>query len=280
MKKNKLPLMWCAFPLAGLGIAVSLFFALRNDYEGEIGYFAKGSVPLLILTIAAALCAVSAVILFFVFKTKYVIKSKPDYSPLSVFGIVLSIVMCIGILISESGILSGFSGVSVPSVISAVLTPAIAALFVLTYMSRKNGTEGKGKLISVIMGILATASLVLKLFAEYFDFSKPLNGHMRILTMVMQAFVLLFIISETRLCFSLNSGKATPGFYVMSSALACSVSLGLALGGIIFTVFSGGAPNPNTTIMRLALYAAVGIIAADRLLSVSKITDPKPEKND
>ena len=274
MENNKKhSLMWLAFPAVGLAIAVSYFFALRNDFDAEIGHFATGSVPFLILTVLSVLCCLCSVVLFFMFRSKYVVAAKPKQTPLSIFGIVLCVIMCIGILIGETGILSGFKDVNIPAAISAALTPGIAALLVLCYLSsQKDENRTKNDLFAVVMGILAIISVILKMFAEYFDFSKPINGHVKILTMVMQAFVLLFLVSETRLCFRLDSEKATPGFYVLACALASSVSFGLALGGIVFSIFSRGAANPNLSVMRLALYAAIGIIATDRLLSVYGMT--------
>ena len=218
MENNKKhSLMWLAFPVVGLAIAVSYFFALRNDFDAEIGHFATGSVPFLILTVLSVLCCLCSVVLFFMFRSKYVVAAKPKQTPLSIFGIVLCVIMCIGILIGETGILSGFKDVNIPAAISAALTPGIAALLVLCYLSsQKDENRTKNDLFAVVMGILAIISVILKMFAEYFDFSKPINGHVKILTMVMQAFVLLFLVSETRLCFRLLSvarklGQLRPG---------------------------------------------------------------------
>ena len=159
--------------------------------------------------------------------------------------------------------------------IGSVTILAVAAVFILYSIDSQ-----RGKTAHKIAAIIAPLSINLTMFARYFDFSQPLNGPVRNVTIIIHCAVLLFLLSEARLAFG---ERVTARFYVFASSVAASIGMGLSLGGVIWGIVDSSSPNPGETIARLALYVAVGCIAIDRLTSLPKVytevTEATTEEN-
>ena len=136
------------------------------------------------------------------------------------------------------------------------------------------------KLKSLICTLLGTLSVNIAMFGAYFDFSLPLNSPIRNFTTVCQASVLLFLLSEARLSLTPEDapGELPAGYQFFASSACAVFGIGIGGGGALWQLirsFSFGSeiigktPEPNLPVLRLALYLALGLIAADRLLRMS-----------
>ena len=276
-KKSFLPLhkiiSTVLFALAAV-MAVAYFLALKFDFDFTIAHFATDSFAFWLFAISAGIAAVLAVVLTLACPKNATLSASPAPAPLSLFGGILAVIVSIFVFIAEmkssreairiaKETLGKAQPVLYMQLIGSVMILAVAAVIVLSCIEAQRGkTEHK------IASIIAPLSINLTMFARYFDFSQPLNGPVRNVTIMVHCAVLLFLLSEARLAFG---DRVTARFYVFASSVAASIGLGLSLGGVIWNIVDSGTQNPGESIARLALYVAVGLIAIDRLTVLPKV---------
>jgi len=211
----------------------------------------------IVLSIAAAFIAALPSL-----KTVSVVAMPKNTVPsifFSVFGTVVVATMLIDFLTDLS---MGFPYTQFARY-AAILLPFLGAGLLLSLFDRT--ADSWFRLIGFLLGAL---SVNLTMFSCYFDFSLPLNSPIRNLTVVLQACVLLQLLSEARFGMGARAVHVTPFFLVFTSSLAASVTLGLS-GGALLNHFLNHVPgDPNLSADRLMLYAALGLLGICRLFTV------------
>lgn len=288
-KKSFLPLhkiiSTVLFALAAV-MAVAYFLALKFDFDFSIAHFSTDSFAFWLFAISAGVAAALAVVLTLACPKNATLSASPAPAPLSLFGGILAVIVSIFVFIAEmkssreairiaKETLGKAQPVLYMQLIGSVMILALAAVIVLSCIEAQ-----RGKTAHKIAAIIAPLSINLTMFARYFDFSQPLNGPVRNVTIMVHCAVLLFLLSEARLAFG---DRITARFYVFASSVAASIGLGLSLGGVIWNIVDSGSQNPGESIARLALYVAVGLIAIDRLTVLPKVyvevEEQKTEEN-
>jgi len=257
--------------------AVSYYIAMKNDFDSSIEHFASGSAAFVAFAVSAAVSAVFSLALSVILTKNQEIASEPKTSILSAFGAVLSAVMCISIVFSETGAFAKSSSAetSAPVIIAAVLTVFIGVSAILNMLKIKIPQS-----VRIVVATLAVAAVIVRLFASYFDFSHPINGPVRNINTIIEASALIFLISEARLTFGTAKSplnKTTAFFYLFSCMVMVSVGFGFSLGALIYGIVNGYSGNPNLSLMRLALYISLAFIALDRILAYASISESVPE---
>lgn len=265
-----------AFPVLGIIIAIGYFLALKNDFEYSIQHFTTDSVWFWVFAIPAAVACALAIVLALLPKKTAAIAIMPIPTPAALFATLFGAVMCVGVLITETK-------VTPAQIISPVQkVGSLLSVFIALTMALACVKKYRTGLLHKISSILAVLSINATMFACYFDFSQPLNGPVRNVTTIVQAAVLLFLISEMRLSFGLPAKRVTTVLYVLSSCATASLALGFSFGGMLYKIFESNPADPNPALLRLGIYLAVSIFALDRALQLPKITsDPikEPEAN-
>ena len=255
---------------AGLGLFLALMYALamRFDFEYDIGHFRRSSFFFHAAAAAAAagiLLALAAALL----SRRKIFDPLPEPSPVSVFGGVMTAAMGVA---TAAFTMSSYMR-SVPeegltpakmALASAVLGLCLAASALLGLSKEQRG----GQAVPVVMAVLGTFSVNISMFAAYFDFSVPLNSPVRNFTTLCQAAVLLFLLSEARLTLVKGPDELPVPFQRFAETAAVTVGFGVSFGGLLYRLMvigSAHSPEPNLPLPRLALYAALGFVAWDRL---------------
>ena len=274
-KKSFLPLhkiiSTVLFALAAV-MAGAYFLAMKFDFDFSIAHFATDSFAFWLFAVSAGIAAVLAVVLTLACPKKATLSASPPPSPLSLFSGILALI----ITVMNTEIKSGREAIRIAKetlgkaqpvlymqLIGSVTILAVAAVFILYSIDSQ-----RGKTAHKIAAILAPLSINLTMFARYFDFSQPLNGPVRNVTIIIHCAVLLFLLSEARLAFG---DRVTARFYVFASSVAASIGLGFSVGGIIWGIVDSSSPNPGESIARLAIYLSIGFIAIERLTVLPKI---------
>ncbi len=268
-------------PVLGVALAVCYAAAMALDFEFDIGHFAPDSV---FFHAAAVLGLIGCALSVFYAASlcgRTVFLSTPEPSPLSVFGGILAAGMAVLVFMqtllgygeakaSETLLTAGALSSAKLFLISAAVGLFLAAAVLLPL--KKERRRAWYTLICILLGGL---SVNIAMFAAYFDFSLPLNSPVRNFTTLMQAAVLLFLLSEARIALSSEPPELPPAFQFFASSACALFGIGIGGGGalwrLIRSLFFGSGiltrtPEPNLPMGRLILYFAVGCIAADRLL--------------
>ncbi|MGN1410327.1 MAG: hypothetical protein ACI4XJ_09140 [Eubacteriales bacterium] len=279
-KCKRLPIIYIVF--AAL-TAVTYFFAMKNDFDADIGHFAFGSVPFYICASVTALSALAAVISSYSSK-KYVYASIPENGAVYYFGACLSAILALVIFVIGLGdmrltVLSGGASFSsLPAklkfeLFELILTPFIAVSYILSLFEKTKVSK-----IRAALTVLAAVSLNLSLFSCYFDFSIPLNSPVRNYITIMDSSILLFLLSEARLSFPAEEKRASYSFSVFASGVSASVTLGISAGMILLRLICPIADDPNPDLYRCALYFAISLTAEARLFSLTGCAKDKPNE--
>lgn len=268
------------FPVLGAAAGICYFLAMRNDFEANIGHFARGSVT---AGAAAALCIVSVLlsaVLAFCSRKKLMPAKVPDRDPLLVTASILGVVGAAGVLFllampfldplfgtAAKGRLQLFADLA-----SVLLIPAL----ILTLMQDFKVSDARA-----FFWIGSAAAVILSLFACYFDFDDPLNSPVRVFTMLMQASVLLLTLAESRLALDPDAKRTycTAPFQIFACGTVSSVGLGVSLGGLLFALFGADymdpmLADPNLPAFRLLLYFGLALFGLSRLFALPKIAGP------
>jgi hypothetical protein len=257
-------------------IALSYFFALRFDFDYSIGHFERGSALFYILVgaIIAAVAIPAGVAIYS--KGKASITALPAPSGAPVFLAVFSAAMAI----------FAFSA-AIPDISKHVITSKLAmiavfgliviALALITTAIPKTNTSA----IAQIALALAAVAMNVHILASYFDQTLPLNSPVRYVTMLAELCVMFFLLSEARLAFGTKSiggreiaHRASFRFFVFANNIA-ALSLGFSVGALAHELIPGGTHTftaNHPSVLRLAMYASLGVLALVRAHSIEKIS--------
>ena len=254
-------------------IAIGYFMALKYDFEVSIGHFARGSVWFYVFSAGIIASVILAAVLAKLSEKKFAIVKFPETNFISVFATVLAAVLAILLLVSAAIDLS-FGRVGSFGKYASYLLPFISISLVMAMFSKfRTGT------VRLIASSLAAISITLTMFEMYFDFSVPLNSPVRNLSTIANAAVMLFIFSEARITLKADSRRITSKFYIFANASAASLSLGITVGAILEKLFCPIVNDPNMSLLRLGMYAAISLLALSRLFSLPSIAGDIPVKS-
>ncbi len=273
-------------PIAALSlallIAVTYLAAMLNDFEYTIGHFENGSVPFILCAVFTALAVCLLIVTAAAANRRTVYEDFPAPSPLGLFGASLGALLAFALaalaLVHAKSMLSAVMSpemVGIPPeklrFWSALLGLCLCASLILPFFEKYRRHPLTG-----ILACLGALSVNLEMFAVYFDFSIPLNSPVRNFTVLAEASVLLFLVSEARLALAKKPAKLAPAYQLFASAAAASLGLGVALGAAVYRLAALGmdpvpSPEPNLSLLRLAMYIGIGVLAADRLIASSKL---------
>ncbi len=246
-----------------LSILLAVFFAISmQGYDYAIGHMARGSLPFAAVCVVTALSVLLALLWSLWAKKTVSFREDPAENPVSCFGAVLAAVLSLLCLFAAA---TSLNVITRPATLSAFLAPFLGVSMVLSLMPQKRFSA-----LRQFSAIAAALAVNLSLFADYFDFTLPLNGPVRNFNTLMKAFGLLYLLSEARFAFGQKSRRPNPAFTILSAALTATVSLGYGLGAAI-ALPSAAA---DQSLFTFALYAALGIHAIGRLLSIQKVLGP------
>lgn len=260
-------------------IASSFFLAMKHDFDLTIGHFDTASVSFTILKIAAAAAVVICCALALVARRSASFADDPAETPITTFAAVLTALMCVIGLVSSALDISLGITVDKFKLISTILLPFVGISMILSLIPAYSHSR-----VRQVTAILAVLSVNFSMFSDYFDFTLPLNSPIRDLVTVMKSAALLYLLSEARFSFGKKCERATVPFFILSSGITGSVTLGYSLGAIAFSILSPITDNPNPSVISLALYAAIGIHAIGRFAitvkSAGEYVEPKKEEKE
>ena len=264
---NPKKLLFFLPPLCGALTALFYLLSLRSDFEFVIGHFAADSVPFLFCKIFVwAGILLAAAVIPASYRT--VAADLPALSPV---GACASLVAAAAAVYASGRSIGAYASSSthdraaILSLFAALFGLILAASLVLSvFRGTRHGAPAS------VCAVLGALSVNLSMFACYFDFSIPLNSPVRSLTILAQSGALLFLLSEARLRAYPTAEKTSAAFTLLSATAAASVTLGVALGGLIHRLLPViGTPEPNLPVSHLIFYCAVGLLAAERLATWS-----------
>lgn len=258
-------------------IAASFFLAMRNDFDYIIGHFDSASLSFGILKFAAIAAVIVSCALALVARKSASFADDPAETPITTFAAILTALMSVAGLVATALDISLGVAVDRFQTVSIILLPFVGISMILSLIPSLCRSR-----VRQITAILAVLSVNFSMFSDYFDFTLPLNSPVRNLVTVMKSAALIYLLSEARFSFGKKSERATVPFFILTSGVAGSVSLGYSLGAIAFSLTSSAADNPNPDIISLALYAAIGIHAIGRFAitvkSAGEYVEPKKEE--
>ncbi len=254
----------------GVVIAVALSSGLVLSFEGDIGHFRKNA-PMFYLLVGGVLAATAVSAYLGRSATgRFSLAKFPEHSLLSAgaayFSAFLAAVSAAAELY-DMYILHPGTG-SALGLAAAILTPAITVFFLLGTHEKTDQSTGR-----VLFGILAVLSVTVHMFANYFDFTLPLNSPVRNVVTIAEAGMMLFLLSEVRLALD-PAKRATVPFFTFTSAFAASVVFGISFGLCVFAFASPDAAAMGISVYRFACYFGSGLLALSRLLSAHTAAEP------
>lgn len=250
------------FPILAFVIAVTYSASMFAHYDSVIGHFERGSVPFFISVSVSVIAAVLSVLAVIASYKKASFAADPGENPVTFSASVLCVLMSIAVPITAAvdyshGMITKFGG------ISAILIPFVGITMALSISEKMRFSPVRR--ITAILGILG---LNISMFADYFDFTLPLNSPVRNFVTVVKAAALLHLLSEARFAFGAASRRPELGQTVFASGAAASLTLGYSFGAILTSLFGGIASNPNPGVFELGVLLAIGIHAAGRLFTL------------
>lgn len=251
-------------------IAVIYFFALRNDFNFTIGHFENGSVLSALLLVAIILSVVVSAAAAVFSQKKASITSYPEPRGAFVFFAVFAAVMALFTCTSTiSDIMSGAHS-SKLKLISEAALPFISATMIFLCVPRMRTSHA-----ARICSIISVFSINLYILACYFDQTLPINSPVRNTVLLAQISFMLFFLSETRLTFGFTESGGKPSasralmpFFIFACSSCGAITTGVSAGALLFELTTKGHPELHPSMYRLAMYAAVGILAVIRAFSV------------
>lgn len=238
--------------LAGL----FLFLAVRQDFDSDIGHFAQGS-ALFSCFIGFCLTALALCIGFSVWSKNHIpLPDNRDVSIPQIFTAYSAALISLIIFATNGYSFIKFGGYTLPGFAEWITLPGMAIFFVLE-VSR---TRRKSK-AHAVAGIFACLSVNFMLFKSYFDFTFPLNSPIRNALTVMEAALLLFLLSETRNILEKN----TPVFFSIATGTAASIMGGIALGLLLVALIVPAEVPEGLSPLRCTLCILVSAYAASSL---------------
>ena len=279
-KQKRLPVL---FLILSAVTAIAYFLAVKLDFEEDIGHFAYGSAAFIICAASIAVSVVLSVIISLGSK-KYAITAAPVnssfYTFASCFAAALSLAVFVTGLsdaqlsfLTSTGSRLSFSALDIKSklmILETLATPFIAVSFIMSLLEKTRVSS-----LRAVMTTLAALSINVSMFVCYFDSSLPLNSPVKYIITIAESCLLLFLLSEARLAFAKSENRASYAFSVLASALTASTSLGISAGMVLSKLFSPLSVDPNLPFLTSAMYLAISLCAAARLISLTKGAEPK-----
>ena len=248
-----------AYPVCLIVLGLSYFFALCTGFDYKIGHFDPSF--LFGLTTAAVIAGtlLSAVPAFLT-KQAVSVTSVPADNLGSLFASVMGAILAV--ILAVDSILAFTPETTIVQKLEVFTLPllALSLIFVL-----------RGTWIHRLSAIIAVLSVNLTMFSCYFDPNVPINSPVRNLTVILQASMLLLLLSEARLSFGVESWRITVPFYIFANGTASVLGGGIALGGLLNRFLTSQGTDPNLSALRLGLYLALAVLASARLFSLPKI---------
>ncbi len=259
-------------PIFSAVIAAGYFFALKFDFDYDIGHFERSS-PLFIITATAialgiALPALAAILS----RKKASITELPEPAGIIPFFAVFAAVLAL----FESGttlMAIARHALGGKLELAAAATLPLLSVGLVTIAIPKLGR-------SLLAQISVTASIVsmdLYILARYFDQTLPQNSPVRHITMLAELSVMLFLISEARLTFGVTEQDGRPTarrallpLYIFANNTCATVGLGFSAGALVFEIFTENTSNLHS-LLRLAMYAAIGAVAMCRAFTARRL---------
>lgn len=256
--------------IVGLIIALFLSAGLVTSFSEEIGHFEYGAVTFYVTAAGIAAAAVISAIMGKLSREKFSLTAYPESSLLSAaagyFTAVMAAVTAGAELYSIYVLFTHIP--STLEILACVLTPAITVSAVLGAHEKT-----RGSVLRIVFAILAVLAVNLYMFACYFDFTLPLNSPVRNIITIVQAGVMLFLLSEVRLALSPET-RATAPFFVFTSAFAGSAVLGISFGLCVYAFVSPDAAAMGISVYRFGCYFGIGMLALSRLLALGSAAGP------
>lgn len=270
-------------PILGILLAVCYTAAMSRDFDFSIGHFEPASFFFGAAVFLGAAGAVLSVLSWILYTGRHALTSLPAPTPLSlagaVLGALLSAALCMQTLLNYQTARAAETAETLsPS--KLFLFSALFGLFLAIALLLALSRERRHRWYALICTLFGALSVNIAMFGAYFDFALPLNSPVRNFTTLCQASVLLFLLSEARIALTPEDkpDDLPAGFQLFASSACAVFGIGIGGGGALWQLirsFSFGSeiigktPEPNLPVLRLALYLAVGLIAADRLLRLS-----------
>ncbi len=253
-------------------LALGYFFALKYDFESDIGHFERSS-PLFTITVAATVAAIAIPLVLSVMlkKRASIVRIPEPTAALSFFAFFAATM----VVITCFATVSDFSA-NPPTVLErlAAYTLPFLAIALIAIALPKLSTS---KIAQLFMS-LAVLSVVCYILACYFDETLPLNSPVRYITMLSQLSVMFILTSEARLTFGMaeNNGNPTARrallpFYIFANNTCAALTVGFSAGALIYDILPGGTPGLHPSPFRLAVYIAIGGIALCRAVATGGI---------
>ena len=240
--------------LAGL----FLFLAVRNDFDSGIGHFAEGSV-LFYGFAGFCLASLALCIGFGAWAKKHLtLPGNREVSIPQIFTAYSAALVALILFAADVWDMIRFGGYTIPGLAELVTLPGMTVFFVLAVSPARRGGRAHA-----IAGMFACLSVNFMLFKSYFDFTLPLNSPIRNALTVMEAALLLFLLSETRSIL----GKNTSFFCHLASGIAVSVMGGIALGLLLVTLIVPAQVPEGISLLRCVLCILISGYAASSLLA-------------
>ncbi len=128
--------------------------------------------------------------------------------------------------------------------------------------------------------ILATVAMVAVIFAEYFDFSSPVNGPVRNAETVALCSSLLVLLSETRISFPDDIVPSGAPFAVFANFIASSAALGVS-AMCFLPLIADKTLYGIIEVDYLAVVLGISLVALARMFSLSDMLQiPQPPKEE
>lgn len=234
-----------------------LFLAVRNDFDSGIGHFVRGS-ALFYGFAGSCLAAFVLCVGFGAWAKKHMaLPENHEVSIAQIFTAYSAALAALVIFVTDVYAMIRFGGDTIPGVAELITLPGFTVFFVLGVSPTRRG--GKAHAIA---GFFACLSVNFMLFKSYFDFTLPLNSPIRNALTMMEAALLLFLLSETRSIL----GKNTPVFYYIATGIAVSVMGGIALGLLLVTLLVPAEIPEGVSLLRCILCIMVSACAVFSLL--------------
>jgi len=247
------------YPVLSLFLGFLYLLALKKSFDYTIGHF-NPSILFGLMTAAVIIGTVSAAVPAFLTRKSVSLTDVPGNGPVALFAIVMASVLAV--ITAVDAILAFTPDTTTVQKLEAYSLPfvAVSMLYVI-----------RPVWIRQISAAAAVLSVNLTMFNCYFDPDIAINSPVRNLTVIMQSAMLLFLLSEARLTFGVQSWRITAPFYIFANAAAAVIGGGIALGGLMNRLFAAQPADPNLSVLRLGLYLAFAILAFARLFALPKL---------
>ena len=257
-----------------LVIGAAFYFALRVGFNSAIGHFDATpwfytfSAGIAVAAVLALICAVKCR------RYGFSVDDRPSIGEAAVRLACAALALFVFALFIKS-VLGLHEYHTTIEKIAGILTAFIALAFVCSAFTGKGG-----KPVAAVMFILAALAVNFNIFADYFDFSVPVNSPIRNVTTILQCAALLFMITEARLYLPKESGRSTAVFASFVYLFAFAACFGLPIASLAFRATAADSTVPLPETGWLLLFLGISVIALFRFASISSNLCDLPEKED